>query len=1425
MKPQSLSRPLSAAQKQLLAGQLLAPDTPMCNMALACTIEGSIDADLITHAWNDVTTRHDALSIRVDVGDSDITQSAGHQPPSMELIDLSENLDPRDDARNWMRKSVSTAIDSQGVLGIVRLIKLSQTQWIFFCNLHHIICDATSFALLWRDLADTYTALSSDIDESDRDSKPGDFIAFTQTMVQASASIEKPDYINLLQDIAPPAPFGRKPQRSDTSSTRVSQSLTNERTSKLAVMASLPQARGFGQGIGHCNVLLTILTALLYRLTGESIQTIGLPLPQRQNPDYRNTVGLMVEVLPLQVQIDKDSTFINVLEQARISFLGVLKEARAGDSTHLDAQAIPVLLNYINAPLGDFGELPTQVEWLHSGHIDSQHLLRLQVEDWVGDGNITLSFDFNDAVFDVQQRTQTIDAFWHLFDAMSENLDHCVEDVSITNARVLRDSQNPFDTDQGTVFERISDNFQKLADQSAIISGSVTRNYDQLESSVHHIAQLLNEAGVAAGDRVAVYLHRDSRLPQILLGIHCCAAAYIPLDAQQPAQRVAEILSDSDAQLLITSSDLAGEIEFSNTILVDQFFQTPPNTTLATSTNKHTVKPAPNDTAYIIYTSGSTGLPKGVSVSHQSLANYCNWAARFYAQDKPLSMPLFTPIGFDLTVTALFLPLLTGGVLHVYDEREYPGGDALSAVINDDSVDTIKLTPAHLGLLTEELCSSSRYLTQIIVGGENLPASLAARVCKLFSDKVSIHNEYGPTEATVGCVLHTFDADTDQQGSVPIGTPIAGCSLRILNDAGQDQLPGCIGELYVAGASLATGYWQQPQLTQSRFAKLGPDDTRFYRTGDLVREGDDGLLHCLGRTDSQFKLRGHRIEPAEIESIALQNPAVKTCVAVLTSPQSALLSTDQKCNQCGLSSHAPGAQLDESGVCMLCRNFTRYRERVDGYFRPIQEFHDIVSGLSHSKKSEYDCIMLLSGGKDSTYALAQLVDMGLTVLAFTLDNGFISESAKDNIERVCTALGVEHRYGHTSSMNDIFLDSLQRHANVCNGCFKTIYTMALEIAVDNNIDCIVTGLSRGQFFETRLSEDWFMAPDYRSDAMDEAIIAARKAYHRMEDAVSCGLNTDFLKDDEVFERIKIVDFYRYSDVHLDEMYQYLDKRLPWVRPSDTGRSTNCLINDAGIYVHKRERGFHNYAHPYSWDVRLGHKQRDAALEELDDEIDERSVLSHLDEIGYQLAEQEPERIALYYTCDSSLSEADLRRWLATHLPGWMTPTWLVELPSLPLSLNGKIDRQRLPVPAMASAPVTTPGMPRGFAGKVIKIHREPDSDPTHLEPQSDQEQLLARIWCRHLHRETIGVSENFFALGGDSLMAIRITSELNRSGHAYRPADIFENQTIATLAQIDLASRATKDTPDDLADNTQAAAFSSISSSQLDALSRVLKKD
>lgn len=585
-------------------------------------------------------------------------------------------------------------------------------------------------------------------------------------------------------------------------------------------------------------------------------------------------------------------------------------------------------------------------------------------------------------------------------------------------------------------------------------------------------------------------------------------------------------------------------------------------------------EPSLDDLAYVLYTSGSIGRPKGVLIEHGGLADYLQWADRQYVRGERLRFPLFTSLSFDLTVTSLFLPLITGGELLIYPEPEGPVDSALIDVVRDDAVDFIKLTPSHLSLLRQMAPADSR-IRRMVVGGEDFKTRLAAEVHARLGGRAEVTNEYGPTEAVVGCVAHRYDPETDRDLRVPIGAPADHVRVEVLNHAGSPVPEGVPGELWISRFGLAHGYQGLGARTAERFQPHpGLQKGRSYRTGDRVRMAEPGMLEYLGRLDRQLKISGFRVEPAEIEATLLSLPEVEQC-AVVARRRGAMARTSGEvlhCARCGLPSNQPRAVFDRQGVCNVCRSYDSIQEHAGGYFKTMDDLRAPFAESARERESSYDCLMLFSGGKDSTYALCRLVEMGLSVYAFTLDNGFISEGAKENIRRVARQLGVPVEFATTPAMNAIFRDSLTRFANVFQGCFKTIYTLSTQRARELGIPIIVTGLSRGQMFETRLTEEMFRDGRCSPEEVDAAVLAARKAYHRAEDEVSRSLDVSIFRDDRLFEEIRFVDFYRYCDVGLGEVLSYLRWKVPWVRPEDTGRSTKCLINDVGIYVHKKQRG-------------------------------------------------------------------------------------------------------------------------------------------------------------------------------------------------------------------------------------------------------------
>ncbi|HYG09451.1 MAG TPA: amino acid adenylation domain-containing protein [Pyrinomonadaceae bacterium] len=402
--------------------------------------------------------------------------------------------------------------------------------------------------------------------------------------------------------------------------------------------------------------------------------------------------------------------------------------------------------------------------------------------------------------------------------------------------------------------------------------------YEQLNSRANRLAHYLQDLGVKPGVLVGICMGYSLDTLVGLLGVLKSGGAYVPLDPFYPLDHLAFMLEDSAVPILLTEQSMLDHLppHQGYTICLDAdaalfaSFSTlnPDSSSLSSSLP-----------AYLIYTSGSTGRPKAVIIPHSALVNYISWAIDFYLRQRPLVAALYSSLSFDLTVTSIFVPLLSGNSLVAY--RKSASDSPLLDIIRENQVDLLKLTPSHLTLIKDLDLRHSR-LRCLIVGGEALETELAARISDCFGGDIDIYNEYGPTEATVGCMIYRYDRTRDVRAGVPIGRPIANTEIYLLDERRRAVGEEMWGELYVAGAGLADGYLHQEEMTARRFVAhvLRPGE-RMYRTGDVARRLSSGEMEYVGRGDEQVKYHGYRVELAEISAALNKHPQVRDSVVRL----------------------------------------------------------------------------------------------------------------------------------------------------------------------------------------------------------------------------------------------------------------------------------------------------------------------------------------------------------------------------------------------------------------------------------------------------------------------------------------------------------------------------------------------------------------
>ncbi|WP_330333159.1 amino acid adenylation domain-containing protein [Streptomyces sp. NBC_00536] len=419
----------------------------------------------------------------------------------------------------------------------------------------------------------------------------------------------------------------------------------------------------------------------------------------------------------------------------------------------------------------------------------------------------------------------------------------------------------------------------RTPDAAAVIADGAEVSYRELDARANRLAHYLLAQGVGAESMVGVCLPRGVEMVVAVLAAWKAGAAYLPIDPEYPADRIAYMLADGGAVLTLTDEEVLDELPAGRARLVAVDGPLMTMQLSAQPTTPPEVSVSPDGLAYVIYTSGSTGRPKGVAVTHGGLANYARFAAGSYEAVHG-GAPLHSSLAFDLTVTSIVAPLISGAPVTV---SRAGGAEGLAELLREGGgFGLVKVVPAHLPLLSEMLTDVQLKgaAATWVVGGEALPPGVVRDLLERAPGSVVV-NEYGPTETVVGCAVFEIRAGQEIGEPVPIGRPIANMRLYVLDEWLRPVAPGVAGELYIAGAQLARGYLNRPGLTAERFtANPFEPGARMYRSGDVARWRADGRLEYLGRADEQVKVRGFRIEPGEVQAVIAGHPQVAQAAVI-----------------------------------------------------------------------------------------------------------------------------------------------------------------------------------------------------------------------------------------------------------------------------------------------------------------------------------------------------------------------------------------------------------------------------------------------------------------------------------------------------------------------------------------------------------------
>ncbi len=805
-------------------------------------------------------------------------------------------------------------------------------------------------------------------------------------------------------------------------------------------------------------------------------------------------------------------------------------------------------------------------------------------------------------------------------------------------------------------------------------------------------------------------------------------------------------------------------------------------------TSQQTGKPTGTDLAYILYTSGSTGKPKGVMVEQRQVINCITWMQRIFALDPHHQVVQRTPLTFDPSVWEVFWPLAVGACTHILPEG--PRKDAallIDLLVKNKELTvmycTATLVTAIAAFLEANPPSGPLKLPYFLTGAEPIAMETVKTIYKYLEGEFV--NTYGPTEGTINNTWYAFPRD-DKRTVVPIGKPVDNNRIHIVSNDMQAMPIGQIGEICIAGDSLVRGYLNDPTKTEAAFVndpfvlspppsalsqaltsiqpkKGEPPVSRLYHTGDLGRWLPDGNIEILGRMDVQLKVRGYRIEPGEIETLLLKQHTVDECV-VLAANASQWREEVKTCRICGINTRY-NVEVHDDSICLHCHNLGSYKEDFELYFKNLDDLKELILKKNEGHDSKYDCLMLYNGGRSAGYAIYQLVEMGIRVLAVTYDNGYFSKKDIENIKRTLKSIGVDHDIVTHPATDPVLKRSIEKSHTVCRGCFHISSSLAPDYAMRHNIKVTLgVTLSRGQIIQNKLLP--FLGGKYDDLEDLEAKIAELTGSAKVIDKdIFEMIDIQSVMTGEVKKHVTSLDFYRYCDITNPEMLAYLDDRDPYWQTKMTSAiySTNCPIKKLGDFGVIRETDTHFYGGATSWEKRLGHITLKNLEEDLSCSIVDKQYEGFLKRFNLRLgpgvAEETNENFIAAYIVSRSgdIDVAQLREDLGRELPEYMMPSYFSIIEEIPVTPNGKVDRKALPDPR-------------------IGVARE-----AFIAPEDGVQQTLAEIWTEILGIEKIGIDDNFFQVGGDSIKAIQISAKLVPQKMKLEIKDLFSNPTMRQL--------------------------------------------
>ncbi|MEU7559125.1 non-ribosomal peptide synthetase [Streptomyces eurythermus] len=871
--------PLSFGQEQMWFLSRLDPGSTEYLVPVSFRLRGPLDAGALGRAWDAVTERHEILRTRHVLAGAEPEQVV--DPPRAGTLAVA-GADGEERAREVVEEACARAFDlARDWPTRALLVRIADDDHVLLLVSHHIACDAWSTGILVGELATAYAAFAegrelplpapalqyADFAAWQRGQASGD--RFARQLAHWKSRLTGVEPLELPFDRPRPAVRGHR-------GAEVALEFPEGLAERVRSVADERDTTVF-------TVLLAAYQVLLGRYTGRRDVAVGTVVSGRSRPELQGMLGYGVNTLVLRTDWAADDSFAALVDRVRRTSLDAY-----------DHQAVPFARVVAEVePERDLSRTPLYqaVFTLHEGGGARFGLPGVAVEPFLADGGVAR------CDLELQVRDSRAGGFTgrliyatDLFDhgtvaRMGRHLVRLLDELTSAPGRplsaveILDDAELDRFLAAGrgapaapcrSVPERFAERVAAGPDAPAVTGAGGTVSFRALDDRAGILAGRLARRGVAVESVVGVLLDRGPDLLAALLGTWRAGGGYIPLDPEFPAERWAALLADAGAGAVLTDRARAGrlaEVFPGEIVVVDE---ADPEDAPGPR-----VPPDPDALAYIIHTSGSTGRPKGVQISHASLAVHLDWVLAEYIGDaRAGGAPLFSTVASDVVVPVLFGPLLAGLPVHMLPQ-DLDLADLGALLARGAPYAFVKLTPGHLELLGHQLADDAvgGLARTVVTGGDALLGPTAERWDSLLGAGRLI-NEYGPTEITVGNSAHPVAGA--QREVVPIGLPIPGTTMYVLDETLRPVPPGVVGEVCVGGAGVARGYAGRPAATAGKFLPdpFGEPGSRLYRTGDLGRVLADGTVEFAGRADRQLKIRGYRVEPAEVEAALAGHPSV-----------------------------------------------------------------------------------------------------------------------------------------------------------------------------------------------------------------------------------------------------------------------------------------------------------------------------------------------------------------------------------------------------------------------------------------------------------------------------------------------------------------------------------------------------------------------